>query len=146
MSDLTNDTHLAIFHKPINFCFIENRKATKIKHALLRKCKKGKRKQYPVILAKKNKVPQVIYDFSTAVPTLDGITEVGYKWCACVECFAYMPCYKANPDYGHHNGWEYPAYTEHSCPHCENTEPMEFTLTRRAAKVISIKLKKSKYD
>lgn len=67
-------------------------------------------------------------------------------WCVCIECFAYMPTHEANPDYGHHNGWEYPAYSEHSCPHCENTEPMEFEITEADAKAKSERLKRKAND
>ncbi len=67
------------------------------------------------------------------------------NWCVCVECFAYMPCHTANPVFGHHNGWEYPPYTEHSCPHCENQEPLLFELTEADAKARADQLKGAKY-
>ena len=39
--------------------------------------------------------------------------------CMCSVCEVTFKISEIIVDYGHHDGWEIPAYTEYSCPKCE---------------------------
>ena len=40
--------------------------------------------------------------------------------CKCGNCYRTMKVSECEQDYGHHDGWEMPAYTEILCPHCDD--------------------------
>ncbi len=40
--------------------------------------------------------------------------------CKCSTCEKTFKISDCHQDYGHHNGWEMPAYNEITCPECED--------------------------
>ena len=46
--------------------------------------------------------------------------EEGPDMCKCSVCKKSMKVSEATPDYDHHDGFELPPYTIHSCPTCED--------------------------
>lgn len=61
---------------------------------------------------------KITLDLSRLEPKLS--TDIKPDMCKCQTCGNKYKISECIPDTGHHDGWEYPSYTIHLCPKCED--------------------------
>ena len=63
-----------------------------------------------------------VFGFDPAKPGSDEtvVTELKPDMCKCSECGGKFNVSDCLSEWGHHDGWEMPAYNEISCPKCED--------------------------
>ena len=61
-----------------------------------------------------------LLDMSDMPVSVGGNALPNLDMCKCSSCEVTFKVCDTISEYGHHDGWEMPAYNEHSCPNCED--------------------------